>query len=89
LTGKSRGLQTDSLEESVEVIDDALMEAVKLRLALAAEPFVAVHRGKQAGGERRVDSLEELQEGEADRIAVRQEPVTTGARCRMVILRYS
>jgi hypothetical protein len=33
-----------------------------LRWALAAEPVVAVHRGKQAGGERRVDALEELQE---------------------------
>jgi hypothetical protein len=41
-------------------------------LALAAEPFVAVHRGKQAGGERRGDALEELQEDEADRVAVRK-----------------
>ena len=72
---KSCGFQADGVDEGVEVIDDALVEAIELRSALAGKRGVGPHRRQQAGGQGSVDALEELQEDEADRIALGEEPV--------------
>jgi hypothetical protein len=43
---RSRGLQADGLDEFVEVIDDALVEAVELRTVLASS-FVSALTGER------------------------------------------
>jgi hypothetical protein len=40
LRRKSRGFQTDGLDERVEIVDDTLVEAVKLRSPLGVESGV-------------------------------------------------
>ena len=75
----SRGFQADGVNEGVEVIDAALVEAVELRSAVAWKRCVGLDRREQAGGQRSVDALEELHEDEADRIALGQEPAAAGA----------
>ena len=71
----SRGFEADGVDERVEVVDDALVEAIELRSALALERGVGPHRRQQAGGQRGVDALKELQEDKADRIALGKKPV--------------
>ena len=71
----SRGFESDGVDERVEVIDDALVEAIELRSALAGKRGVGPHWRQQAGGQRSVDALEELQEDEADGIARGKNPV--------------
>ena len=78
--GSRGGSQTNGLHEFVEIVDDALIQTVELRPVLAVERSVALDRREQAGSQRRVDALEELQEDEADRIALGQEPVAAGVR---------
>ncbi len=71
----SRGFESDCVDERVEVIDDALVEAIELRSALAGKRCVGPHRRQQAGGQRSVDTFEKLQEDKADRIALGKNPV--------------
>jgi hypothetical protein len=40
LRGKSRGFQTDGLDERVEIVDDTLIEAVELGSPLGFKPGV-------------------------------------------------
>jgi hypothetical protein len=68
------------VNERVEVVDDPLVGAIELRSGLAGKRCVGPHRRDEAGGQRSVDALEELQEDEADRIALGQEPVARGVR---------
>src|SRR5271166_623492 len=76
----SCGLEADGLNELVEIVDDALVEAVELGPVLAVEPGVGLDGREEAGGQRGVDAFEELQEDEADRVAVGKEPVAARAR---------
>ena len=80
MEGKSRGLEADGVNEFVEIVDNALIEPVELRSALAFELGVRLDGREQAGSQRSIDALEELQEDEADRITVGEEPVATGMR---------
>src|SRR5271166_2371598 len=77
---RSGGLKADSLNELVEIVDDALVEAVELGPVLAVEPGVGLDRREEAGGQRGVDAFEELQEDEADRVAVGKEAVAARVR---------
>ncbi len=58
----SGGLEADGVDEAVEVVNDPLVEPIELRSAFRFELGVAGHGMEQAGGERRVDALEEFQE---------------------------
>jgi hypothetical protein len=40
LCGKSRGFQTDGLDECVEIVDDTLVETIKLGSLLGFKPGV-------------------------------------------------
>jgi hypothetical protein len=71
----SRSFEADGVDERVEVVNDALVEAVELRSALAGKRGVGLDRRQQAGGQRGVDALKELQEDEADRIALGKNPL--------------
>jgi hypothetical protein len=68
------------VDERVEVIPDALIEAVELRSALAGELGVGSDRREKTGGQRGVDALEKLEEDETDRIADGEEPVAARVR---------
>ncbi len=60
--GLSCGLESDKLYERVEVVDDALIESVELRSALAVELAVGAYWREKAGGQRsgsnRVEKLD-------------------------------
>jgi hypothetical protein len=78
---ESRGdLQSDGTQQEIEVVDDALIEPIERVALVRREPSVSRNGREQAGGERRVHALEELQEDEADAIAVWLEPVPPGVR---------
>ena len=57
----------------IEIVDDALIEAIELRSPLGFEPGICFDRAEQACGEWGVDAFEELQEDEADRVSAREE----------------
>src|SRR5208337_579635 len=71
----SCGFETDGVNERVEVVDDALIEPVEERSALAAQLGVGRDWGKKAGSQRSVDAFKELQKDEADRVAVGEDPI--------------
>ena len=52
------------MDEVVEVVDDALVEAVELRSALAVELGVGADRREKTGGERGIDSLRKTRQTE-------------------------
>jgi hypothetical protein len=62
----SRGFEAEGTDEGVEVIDDALIEAIELRSLGVVESGVGADRTEQAGGERRIDSFEEFEEDQTD-----------------------
>ena len=49
----SRGVETDGLDEDIEIIDDALVEAIALRSPFGFEPSVWLDRAQNACGEHR------------------------------------
>ena len=51
---RSCGFETDGLKELVEIVDDALVEAVELGPVLAVEFGVGFDGREEAGGERGV-----------------------------------
>ena len=75
----SCGFEADSVDEGIEVIDDALVEAVELRSPLVMEASIRAYGAEKAGGKRRINAFEELQEDEADRVSVREELVAARA----------
>ena len=77
---RSRGFEADGLNEPVEIVDDALVEAVELLSVLVLEAGVGRDGREEAGGQRGVDAFEELQEDEADRVVVGEEPVAARVR---------
>ena len=68
------------MNELVEIVDDALVEAVELRSVLAVEAGVGLDGREEAGSQRGVDAFEELKEDETDRVAVGEEPVAARVR---------
>jgi len=59
--GGSRGFETDSSDEGIEIVDDALIEAIELRSPLGFELGVCSDGAEKACGERRIDAFEQLQ----------------------------
>ena len=62
----SCGFEADRADESVEVIDDALIEAVELRSLLLVDSSIRADGAEKAGDKRCIDALEELQEDQTD-----------------------
>jgi hypothetical protein len=62
----SCGFEADRADESVEVIDDALIEAFELRSLLLVDSSIRADGTEKAGGKWRIDALEELQEDQTD-----------------------
>ena len=57
---KSRRFQADGSDEGIEIVDDALIEAIELRSPLGFEPFVSFDGAEKACREWGIDSFEEL-----------------------------
>ena len=70
--------ESDSLDECVEVIDYAVVEAVELRSPLVSDSGIGADRVKKTRGQRGVDTLEQLQEDETDRVSLRQKLMAAG-----------
>jgi len=58
---KSRRFQADGSDEGIEIVDDALTEAIELRSAVGFEPFVSFDGAEKACREWGMDPFEELQ----------------------------
>jgi hypothetical protein len=54
------------LDEGIEVIDNALIEAIELRSPLGFKPSIYFDGAEKACREWRIDAFEELQEDEGD-----------------------
>ena len=64
--GLSCGFEADSADKGIEIIDDALVEAIELSALLLVESGIRAYRAEKTGGKRCIDAFEELQEDEAD-----------------------
>ena len=64
----------------MEIIDNALIEAIDLGLALLLQLAIPADGTKQPCGKRSVDALEELEEDKRDGVAGGQQPVSAGVR---------
>jgi hypothetical protein len=67
----SRSLESHGTQERIEIGDDALVKAIELMASVRSESRVGADGTKQTRGQRRVDALEELEEDDADAIALR------------------
>jgi len=70
---ESRGFETDGSDEGIEIVDDALIEAIELRSPLGFEPSICLDGTEKTCHEWGIDAFEELQEDEADRISLRKQ----------------
>jgi hypothetical protein len=68
------------LDEGVEIVDDALIEAIELRPPLGFEAFIGFERAEEACCEWGIDAFEELQQDEADRVSPRKELIASRVR---------
>ena len=73
----SRRLESNGAQERVEVGDDSLIQPVESMAFLLRETSIGGDWREQAGGERCVYAFEELQEDEADRVAVGEQAITS------------
>src|SRR5213593_3627956 len=76
----SGGFETDGVHKFVEIVNDALIEAVQLRSLLPLELAVCRDGRQQTGSQGRVDPLEQFQEYQADRVAVAHPAIAPGTR---------
>jgi hypothetical protein len=72
-------IETERANQGVEVIDDALVEAIKLGPLVILEAGICADGAEKTGCERRVDALEELEEYHGDRVTLRQQSIAAGA----------
>jgi hypothetical protein len=68
------------LDEGIEIVDDALIEAIELRPPLGFEPFISFEGAEETCHEWGIDPFEELQEDEADRVSLRKELIASRVR---------
>ena len=62
----SRGFEADGAHERVEVVDDALIEAIELSSLLLVDSGICADGAEKAGGQRCIDAFEQLQEDQTD-----------------------
>jgi hypothetical protein len=62
----SCGFEPSGLDEGIEVIDNALIEAIELRSLGVVDSSIRADGAEKAGGKRGIDTFEELQEDQTD-----------------------
>jgi hypothetical protein len=55
---ESRGFEADGSDEGVEIVDDALVEAIELGSPLELEPVIRFEGAEEACREGRIDAFE-------------------------------
>jgi hypothetical protein len=73
-------LEANRGEQAVEIIDDALVEPVELMPLGVVDAGIAAERLQEPRGQRCVDALEELEEDDADPVALGEKPVAARPR---------
>jgi hypothetical protein len=56
----SRGFEAESADEGIEVIDDALVEAIELRSLLLVDSSIRADGAEKGSGERRILARERV-----------------------------
>jgi hypothetical protein len=77
---ESRSLEADGADEGIEIVDDALIEAIELRSPLGFEPGICFDGAEKACRKWGIDAFEELQEDEADRVPLWDELIAARVR---------
>src|SRR5262249_8316492 len=78
--GLSCGFEAHSLDESIKVVYDAVIEAIELRSLLVMDSCIRVNRAEKAGRERCVNAFEKLQEDQTEGVRAREELIRAGIR---------
>jgi hypothetical protein len=73
-------IETERANQGVEVVDDALVEAIKLGSLVILEAGIGSEWIEETGGQRGVDSLEELEEDQGDGVALRGKLIAARVR---------
>ena len=68
------------MDEGIEVIDDPLIEAVELSSPFRLELSIGLDRAEKACREGCINAFEQLQEHEADRVAMWQHLIPARVR---------
>jgi hypothetical protein len=66
----SGSFESDGIQERSEIVTDALIEPVELGTLLLLQFRVSREGSQQPGGQWRVEPFEQLQEDEADGVAI-------------------
>ena len=78
--GRSGGFfEADSVNKVVEIVDNALVEAVELRSFIGLEVDIAFDRAEDAGGKGSVDPLEQFEEDQTDRVSAWEQLIAPRA----------
>jgi len=72
------GFEADGLQQLIQIIDDTLIEAIQLRAFLLLKFGITLDRLQETSGERRLDSLKELEENEAHGVALGGQAMAAG-----------
>jgi hypothetical protein len=72
------GLEPDGTQEGVEVIDDALVQAIKCATLLFRKFAIAGNGFEKPCSKRGIDALEQLEEEEAYSIALPDQAIAAG-----------
>ena len=81
LASGSRGdLEPHGGEQTIEIVDDPLVQPIELMPFHVLEARIAVDRLEEPRGQRRVDAFEELEEDDTEAIAVREQAVSPRPR---------
>jgi hypothetical protein len=62
----SCGFEPSSLDEGIEVIDNALIKAIELRSLRVVDSSIRADGAEKAGDKRGIDTFEELQDDQTD-----------------------
>ena len=57
MTRLSRSFKAERADERIEIIDDALIEAIELRPLLLVDPSICSKGAENAGGQWRIDKI--------------------------------
>ena len=74
------GFEADGPEECIKIIDDPVVEAVELGSPLVGDSGIGAGRAEETRSQRGVDSFEQLQEQQADRVTLRGELIAARIR---------
>ena len=74
------GFEADGPDECIKIMDDPVVEAVELGSPLVGDCGIGADRAEETRSQRGVDSFEQLQEQQADRVTLREELIAARIR---------